>query len=398
MASRHIITKTILTLSVVSLCTDIASEMLYPIMPVYLKYIGFSIVYIGVLEGIAEATAWLSKTYFGRLSDNSGERTPFIRTGYFLSALSRPLMILFINPLWVFFSRTMDKFGKWIRTGARDALLSDEATPETKGTVFGFHRAMDTLGAVIWPTLALIFLLYFPEDYRMLFLLAFIPGIIAVAISFLLREKKKNSKQIKKTTSFFSSFSYWKESPTLYRKVLVGLLIFTLFNSSDVFLLLRIKEAGWDDTWVIGSYIFYNLIYAVLSYPIGAFSDKIGLKNTLIFGLSIFALVYFGMSFQLDISLYIWLFALYGVYSASTEWIIKAWISNLTEKKDTATALGMYTGFQSICTLWASTFAGLIWFYFWASTTFLVTSLVTVGVIVYFVIFTPENPTRVLGQ
>lgn len=395
MSSKHIITRTIWTLSIVSLCTDIASEMLYPVMPIYLKYIGFSIVLIGIFEGIAEATAWLSKTYFGRLSDNSGKRTPFIRTGYFLSAISRPLMILFISPLWVFFMRTIDKFGKWIRTGARDALLSDEATPATKGTVFGFHRGMDTLGAVIWPTLALIFLLYFPEQYRMLFLLAFIPGVLAVALSFLLREKKKTIKQVKKTTSFFSSFSYWKESPALYRKVLVWLLIFTLFNSSDVFLLLRIKEAGWNDTWVIGSYVFYNLIYAILSYPIGVFADKIGLKNTFVFGLSIFALVYFGMAFQLNIYLYMGLFALYGLYSASTEWIVKAWISNITEEKDTATALGMYTGFQSICTLGASTLAGLIWFYFWASTTFLVTSFVTVGVVIYFIMFTPENPTRV---
>ena len=120
--------------------------MLYPIMPVYLKSIGFSVVLIGILEGVAEATAGISKGYFGRLSDISGKRAPFVRFGYSLSAISKPMMAIFISPFWIFFARTIDRFGKGIRTGARDAILSDEATPETKGRVFGFHRALDTFG------------------------------------------------------------------------------------------------------------------------------------------------------------------------------------------------------------------------------------------------------------
>jgi sugar phosphate permease len=180
------ITRTVWTLSLVSLFTDTASEMLYPIMPIYLKTIGFSIVLIGVLEGFAEATAGLSKGYFGKLSDNSGKRIPFVQIGYSLSAISKPMMAFFVFPLWVFFSRTIDRLGKGIRTGARDAILSDEATPATKGKVFGFHRSMDTFGAVLGPSLALLYLYYFPQDYKTLFFIAFIPGVLAVLASFLL--------------------------------------------------------------------------------------------------------------------------------------------------------------------------------------------------------------------
>ena len=155
------ITKTVWILSVVSLYTDTASEMLYPIMPIYLKTIGFSIVLIGILEGVAEAIAGLSKGYFGKLSDNLGKRVPFVQIGYAFSAISKPMIALFIYPLWVFFARTIDSVGKGIRTGARDAILSDEATPSTKGKIFGFHRSMDTMGAVLGPALALLYLYYY---------------------------------------------------------------------------------------------------------------------------------------------------------------------------------------------------------------------------------------------
>jgi sugar phosphate permease len=163
--------------------------MLYPIMPIYLKSIGFSIVLIGILEGVAEATAGLSKGYFGKLSDSSGKRVPFVQIGYGLSAISKPMMAIFIYPLWIFFARTIDRFGKGIRTGARDAILSDEVSTETKAKIFGFHRSMDTWGAVIEPSLALIYLYYFLEDYKTLFFIAFIPGLLAVLVSFLLKSK-----------------------------------------------------------------------------------------------------------------------------------------------------------------------------------------------------------------
>jgi MFS family permease len=378
------ITRTIWILSLVSLFTDTASEMLYPIMPIYLKSIGFSIVLIGILEGLAEATAGLSKGYFGKLSDNSGKRVPFVQFGYALSAISKPMMALFIYPIWIFFARTTDRFGKGIRTGARDAILSDESTPETKGRVFGFHRSMDTLGAVLGPSIALVYLFYYPQNYKTLFFIAFVPGLLAVLASFYLKDKKSHEPRTKVATPFFSFLKYWKVSPVAYRKLVIGLLIFTLFNSSDVFLLLKAKQAGLDDTMVIGAYIFYNLIYALFAYPIGIIADKVGLKTIFIIGLVLFATVYFGMAINTNLFFFFGMFFLYGIYASATEGVSKAWISNITDRKDTATAIGTYTGLQSICTMLASSLTGLIWFQLGASTAFFITASVTLLVIVYF--------------
>ena len=362
-----------------------ASEMLYPIMPIYLKTIGFSIVLIGILEGFAEAVAGLSKGYFGKLSDNSGKRVPFVQMGYAFSAISKPMMALFIFPLWIFIARTIERIGKGIRTGARDAILSDEATPETKGKVFGFHRSMDTLGAVLGPSLALLYLYFYPEDYKTLFYIAFFPGLFAILASFLLKDKNNTQPKEKKSVSFLVSFQYWRESPALYRKVVIGLLAFALFNSSDVFLLLKAKQSGLSDTLVIGLYIFYNLIYALCAFPIGMLADKIGLKKMFIFGLSLFIIVYLGMGLSTNSYVLIGLFLLYGIYAAATEGIAKAWISNITDKKDTATAIGTYSGFQSICVMFASSLAGLIWYQFGANETFIVTGIATILIVFYFV-------------
>ncbi len=365
--------------------------MLYPVLPIYLKSIGFSIVLIGILEGVAEATAGLSKGYFGKLSDASKKRVPFVRLGYAFSAISKPMMAVFIYPLWIFFARTLDRFGKGLRTGARDAVLSDEATAATKGKVFGFHRSMDTFGAVLGPSFALLFLYFHPHDYRILFLIAFIPGILAVSSSFSLKEKRHPVVPAKKSTAFFSFLYYWKNSPRIYRKLLTGLLAFALFNSSDVFLLLKAKQAGLSDTWVIGVYIFYNLIYALSSFPAGIIADKIGLKKVFIAGLLLFSIVYFGMSFNGRIYWYFLLFMLYGIYAAATEGISKAWISNITRREDIATAIGTYSAFQSICAMVASTVAGIIWYQFGASATFMITGFATILIMVYFIFGVPKD-------
>jgi MFS family permease len=309
---------------------------------------------------------------------------PFVQIGYAFSAISKPMMAIFIYPLWIFFARTIDRFGKGIRTGARDAILSDEATTATKGKVFGFHRSMDTLGAVIGPFLALVYLYYFPQDYKTLFFIAFIPGLFAVLASFLLKDKKTFHNKPKVATHFFSFLNYWKISPIAYRKLVIGLLVFTLFNSSDVFLLLKAKQSGLDDTLVIGVYIFYNLIYALFAFPIGIIADKIGLKTIFISGLTIFSIVYFGMSINTNLYLFFALFFLYGIYASATEGISKAWISNITDKKDTATAIGTFSGLQSICTMLASSLAGIVWFQYGAATTFLITAIATIFIVIYF--------------
>ena len=360
-----------------------ASEMLYPIMPIYLKSIGFSVLLIGVLEGIAEATAGISKGYFGKRSDNAGKRVPFVQLGYALSAISKPMMAIYVYPLWIFLARTVDRFGKGIRTGARDALLSDEATPETKGRVFGFHRSMDTLGAVLGPLLALIYLYYYPNDYKTLFFIAFAPGLLAILASFFLKDKPKEITKPKVRIPFFTLFSYWKTSSINYRKLLVGLLAFTLVNSSDVFLLLKVKEAGLDDTAVVGIYIFYNLVYALFAFPIGIVADKIGLKTIFISGILVFSLVYVGMSLAKGMIGFLVIFFLYGLYAAATEGISKAWISVISPKEETATAIGSYAGFQSLATLISSSFMGLIWYQFGSFAAFFGTAILSILVAVF---------------
>ena len=380
---KHI-TRTIWILSLISLLQDMSSEMLYPVLPIYLSSIGFSVMLIGILEGMAEATVGLSKGYFGKQSDLTGKRVPFVQLGYALSTIAKTSMVLFVHPLWVFMTRTADRLGKGIRTGARDAMLSDEATKETKGKIFGFHRSLDTMGAVLGPAIALAYLYFYPANYKMLFFLAFIPGVFAVLITFLLKDKPSVQPVSVQRGNFFSYLDYWKESPARFRKVVIGLLVFALFNSSDVFLLLRLKESGLDDTWVIGIYIFYNLVYAFCSFPLGILADKIGLKTMYVIGLAAFAFVYVGMAIGSGWYVYLILFAVYGIYAAATEGIAKAWISNIADKKDTATAIGMYAGFQSICTLLASSLTGIVWYSFGSATAFISTAIVTAGVIVYF--------------
>ena len=380
-------------LSLVSLFTDMASEMLYPVMPVYLKSIGFSIIFIGMLEGVAEAVAGLSKGYFGHWSDTSGRRLPFVQIGYGLSALSKPMMAVLAHPLWVFFARTTDRLGKGIRTGARDALLSDEATPTTKGRIFGFHRSLDTLGAVIGPLLALFYLQLNPGDYRTLFLLAFLPGLLAIVCTILVRESRKSRAVTSGKPRFWDFINYWQRGPVAYRRVVSALILFALFNSSDVFLLLKIKEAGCSDQMVIGIYIFYNLVYALSAYPLGILADRIGMKRVFSGGLLLFAAVYAGMAFAHTSYAFIGLFFLYGIYAAATEGVAKAWISNISAKKDTATAIGTYTAFQSLAALLASSLAGGIWYWKGSGATFLLSAVVALGIAVYVALIIARGKT-----
>lgn len=383
--AKGILTRTVWLLGLISLFTDMASEMLYPVMPVYLESIGFSVVLIGLLEGLAEATAGLSKGYFGKWSDARQLRAPFVQAGYGLSALSKPLLAVWTAPLWVFFARTTDRLGKGIRTGARDAMLALEATPDTKGRVFGFHRSMDTLGAAIGPLIALAFLHFHPASYAALFLLAFFPGLLAILATLFLKDKLAPVPEKRPSTpGFFSFLRYLPQAGLPYRRLLAGLLTFALVNSSDVFLLLMLKHRGVADGALIGIYIFYNLVYALAAYPAGALADRWGMKRLFIAGLGLFAVVYSGMGFAEGIPTFIGLFFLYGLYAACTEGVAKAWISNVVDKADLGTAIGTYEGLRSITALVSSTLAGLIWYGAGPETLFLATGILAAGIAVYF--------------
>lgn len=383
----RLLTRTVILLSLVSLFTDMASEMLYPVLPVYFREIGFSVVLIGLLEGFAGAAAGLSKGYFGRLSDQRGQGLPFVRAGYTLSALSKPMMAVFTWPWWVFLARTTDRLGKGVRTGARDGLLSRESTHATKGRVFGFHRGMDTLGAVLGPSVALLFLYYYPEHYRFLFLLAALPGALAVGTTLLVREKPGRGKSWSQLSwSYKLAVSYWKEAPPSYRRLVFGLLLFGLVNSSDFFLLLRLKETGLSDTTMIGMYILYNAVYAFAAFPFGSLGDRIGFRKTLVIGIAIFSVVYAVMAFVTSLWALGLVFASYGVFAAATEGISTAWISRISGNEKTASAVGTYSGLQSIAVLLSSSLAGWIWYALGSSAMFFITAVAAGLIALYFIV------------
>lgn len=397
----RIITRTVIILSLVSLFADVASELLYPVIPVYLSSIGLPVVWIGLMEGVANFIAGLTKGYFGKRSDEKGERLPFVRYGYTLSAIAKPLMVIFSLPVWIIFTRTLDRLGKGVRTAARDALLSDEATPTTKARVFGFHRGMDTVGATIGPVLALVFLYFHPGEYKTLFYYAFIPGLISIALIFFLHEKKKTITTVRKG-GFFSYLRYYKTAEPRYRRLAAGLLAFALFNSSDMFLLLQAQHAIGDQVIHLGSitlhsgsitiaaYVFYNLIFALSAYPLGVLADHFGTKKVFTTGLLLFAIVYGGFASSPSLLFIFVLFFLYGIFSGLTEGISKAWISNIARKEQTATAIGFYTSAESIATLIASITGGLLWTYTGAASAFFVPAIVAVIVFIYFSFFTKD--------
>ena len=365
---QKIFTRTVWLLSFVSLFADVASEMLYPVMPVYLSSIGFSVLAIGILEGVAEAIAGLGKGYFGSLSDKTGNRIAFVRWGYFLSAVSKPLIGITSLTGMVFAARTLDRAGKGVRTAARDALLAAESTPATRARVFGLHRAMDTTGAVLGPAFALVWLWHAPESLRPLFFIAFIPGVISVGLLFILHGNAKQTAKPGNTYRFRNFIDYWMKATPDYRKLVLPLLVFTLFNSSDYFLLMRVKQCGYSNTMLIAIYIGYNMIYALASYPLGSLGDKFGLKRVLVMGLIVFGAVYAGMGIAHSLAGFAALFLGYGIYAAATDGITKAWIANNCRGSDTGTAIGTFTAFQSICTMLASILAG--WLALMTSLTF----------------------------
>lgn len=365
--------KQVLLLSLVSFFTDIASEMLYPVTPIFLTAVlGSSMAVVGIIEGIAEITAGFLKGYFGNLSDKLGKRSVFVFIGYGISALSKPVPGLIASIPAVVVSRTADRVGKGIRTAPRDALLGSYSNGNT-GAIFGFHRAMDTLGAAIGPLIAIFLLYLFPENFQLIFLIAFVPSAIAVFFTFLIKDKPSHSRLKSKVN--YSAF--WKEVSGKYKFVLIMITVFSFVNSSDVFLILKSRFISDSNTIAILGYVFFNIIYALFSYPLGHLSDKYGKKNIFSFGLVVFSLVYLGFAFITEI-IFIWLlFALYGIYSAATEGVSKAWITDLVSEEWRGSAIGLLTMCSSFAIMLGSFTAGFLWDYFGATVPFLISSIIS---------------------
>jgi MFS family permease len=375
------ITRTVWIISIVSLLNDFSSEMLYPVIPLYLKQIGYGSLIIGILEGIAECIAGFSKMYMGSLSDKFQKRLPFIQIGYALSILSRPLIGISNYIALIFSARAFDRIGKGIRTGARDALLADEATSSTKAQVFGLHRSMDTLGAVLGPLAALLFLYFNPEKYKLLFLISLVPGIFSIVFTFFIKEKKETFLLPPKPTfSLSENFSFYKKAPKQYLTIVFFLIIFSLVNSSDLFLLLRAKEIGISETKLIGLYILFNLVYATFSFPIGKLADRYRKMNIFLIGLFIYAIAYYLFSKNLNYTTLIITFLLYGLFYAFTNGIIKAILVETIASESKGAAIGFYEGVNSIGLLFANLITGFLWYQWGAQTAFMTTSIIVFAI------------------
>jgi MFS family permease len=381
------ISKQVFILGMVSLFTDIASEMLYPVTPIFLtNVLGSSMALVGVIEGLAEVTAGLLKGYFGNLSDRVGKRSIFVVLGYCISAIVKPLPGIFQNIPTVLVSRISDRVGKGIRTAPRDALLASYSDGNS-GAVFGFHRGMDTLGAAIGPVAALILLNFYPNNFQLIFLVAFIPSVIAVSFTLLIKDKQ-NSVKVKSKKNYLE---FWKSAPKEYKRVLVLITIFSLVNSSDVFLILKSQDISNSNSLAIFGYVFYNIIYASSSYPLGGLSDKLGKQKVFSFGLIIFSAVYFGFAFVDNID-FIWVFfALYGIYAASTEGVSKAWISDLIPNEQRGSAIGLFTMFSSFSVLIGSFLTGVLWDKFGSSVPFIISASLSLVVSIIIITLYPKK-------
>jgi MFS family permease len=364
------IPKQVIILGLVSLFTDIASEMLYPVTPIFLTAVlGASMATVGIIEGIAEFIAGLLKGYFGKVSDKIGRRSVFVTIGYSLSAIVKPLPGIFPFIPAVVFSRVADRVGKGIRTAPRDALLASYAGENT-GAIFGFHRGMDTLGAAIGPVCALILLHFYPDNFALIFLVAFVPSIIAIGFTFIVKDKAVIAKEKKQ----HNYSALWKGSSFQFKILICLTTAFSLVNSSDVFLILKSKSVMHSSKMAIIGYIFYNLVYAFTSYPLGKLSDRFSKKSVYILGLFVFSIVYFGFAVAPGSGIIWGLFVLYGIFAASTEGIAKAWVSDLIPDQNRGTAIGLLTMLSSFAVMLGSFLTGLVWDRFGSTLPFLISS------------------------
>lgn len=353
--------RNVVRLGWVSALTDVSSEMLYAVTPLFITLVlGASASILGLIEGIAEGTASVLKGVSGWHSDRIRKRKVFVLAGYSLSAVAKPLIA--VAGAWplVLVARFFDRFGKGIRTTARDALIADSTPPEMHGRAFGLHRAMDTAGALVGVTIALVLLWILKAQsgeagaIRMLYWIAFLPAAAGVLLIFRIREIRPAMTDAPKTAL---NLRFGKE----YYTVLILFSLFTLGCSSDAFLLLRAKHAGWSAEAVIAAYLCYNASYTLLAYPLGNYADRVPKTRLLGLGLLVYAAVYVGFG-ALPAPWTIWpLFLVYGIYIALTEGVSKALISNLVPSAARGTALGLFYMVTGLLAVAASIIAGLLW-------------------------------------
>ncbi len=368
---------TVFILGLVSLFNDTASEMIYPIIPIFLtSVLGAPVAIVGLIEGIAEGLASFTKFIFGYWSDRVGTRKIFVLNGYSFTSIAK--LLIGLAPSWplVLFARAFDRLGKGLRTAPRDSLLLQNTSSTNRGFIFGFHRALDSLGAVIGPLFALLFLSVFHDNIRTIFFIAFIPGVIGIVLlALFVKEKKRQSG---------ASPHLWSRLPRSFQDLAMTVrksnqslnlffimsIIFSLGNSSNAFLILRAKDLGFTTALVIVLYVTYNVAQALLATPAGQLADKIGARRVYGAGLIIFALVYLGFGLTKNPAILWLLFPIYGMYIAFTDGVSKAYISEFITEETSGSYFGLYDTGVSIAIFLASLVGGILWSLFTPSATF----------------------------
>ncbi len=342
----------------VSFFMDVSSEMIYPLVPLFLANIlGVNKSVIGLIEGVAESTASMLKVFSGWFSDRIGNRKWLMVLGYGISTLSRPILALASGWHQVMGFRFVDRFGKGIRTAPRDAIVVESTDKAHLGRAFGFQRAMDTMGAVVGPALAFFLLRIFSEGYRIIFWLSIIPGTIAVFLIILLIAEKKRpvsggSKMPKLTLKQFDG---------RFKAFVLIAAVFAAGNSSDVFLILRAQQLGIPALTIPVVYLMFNLIYSLSSLPAGMAADRFGKRRVILLGFILFALVYYGFAAAGSPTMIWVLFAFYGIFMGLTEGVQKAFLADIIPVDFKATAFGIYNTAVGLAMFPASLIGGLLW-------------------------------------
>jgi MFS family permease len=345
----------------VSFATDAASEAIYPLLPFFLTAVlGAGAVSLGIVEGAAEAANSLLKLVSGRASDRSRAKRPLVLLGYSLSSTAKPFIALAARWSQVFTIRILDRMGKGIRSAPRDAMLATFATPSNRGQVYGFHQAMDNLGAVVGPALATAFLLAYPGRYRTLFALTIIPGAISVLLILLIREKRSSASGFSPTDAA-PGVSSADRLPAQFTRFMVVLAIFSLGNSTDAFLLLRLTGAAGDARFVPLMWAGIHVVKSAVSFVAGGWSDRIGRRAVIATGWIVYAVVYAGFAFSRSlIALLAW-FLIYGFYFGLAEGTEKAFVADLAPASRRGTAFGSYNTVIGLGALAASVVFGILW-------------------------------------
>ncbi|WP_298432688.1 MFS transporter [Geobacter sp.] len=349
------ISPNVLILGLVSFLTDVSSEMIYPLLPLFLtSVLGAGPAFLGVIEGVAESTSALLKLVSGIASDRVRSRKSLVLSGYALSSLARPLVAAATSAGAVLAVRFADRVGKGLRTSPRDALIADSTDPALRGKAYGFHRAMDHGGALVGPLLATLLLTWFVKDLRTVFWLAAIPGVLAVLlIAIRVRESER-----RQTAN--GSFLGFVPRGRL-RRYLFVLLIFTLGNSSDAFLLLRAGELGVSPARIPLLWTFFHLVKMAGSTPFGSLSDRVGRRWVIVAGWGVYALSYAGFALATSEAACWLLFAVYGLFYAMTEGVEKALLADLVTPQERGGAFGWYNFAVGVGALPASLLFGFLW-------------------------------------